>query len=46
VDDTDVFLFMHSFPDINSREPMKARFYEGELWGRELELGLMPMIEK
>ena len=25
---------------------MKARFYEGELWKRELEHKLMPMIEK
>lgn len=25
---------------------MKAKFYEGELWKRELEPLLMPMIEK
>ncbi len=25
---------------------MKAKFYEGELWKRELEQILMPMIEK
>ena len=29
-----------------SREPMKAKFYEGELWKRELEAILMPMIER
>jgi hypothetical protein len=23
---------MRGFPDLPSREPMKARFYEGELW--------------
>jgi hypothetical protein len=46
VDDPDVFFFMRGFPDINLREPMKARFYEGELWKRELEPVLMPMIEK
>lgn len=46
VDDPDVFFFMRGFPDIKSREPMKAKFYEGELWKRELEQVLMPMIEK
>ena len=25
---------------------MKAKFYEGELWKRELESVLMPMIER
>ena len=25
---------------------MKAKFYEGELWKRELENVLMPMLEK
>jgi hypothetical protein len=25
---------------------MKAQFYEGELWKRELEQTLMPMIDK
>jgi hypothetical protein len=37
---------MRGFPDLLSREPMKARFYEGELWKRELEPVLMPMLEK
>lgn len=37
---------MRGFPDINLREPMKAKFCEGELWKRELEPLLMPMIEK
>ena len=37
---------MRGFPDLASREPMKAKFYEGELWKRELENVLMPMIEK
>jgi hypothetical protein len=46
VEDPDTFFFMRSFPDIQSREPMKARFYEGELWKGELENVLMPMIEK
>lgn len=46
LDDADTFFFMRGFPDLPSREPMKAKFYEGELWKRELENLLMPMIEK
>jgi len=46
VEDPDTFFFMRGFPDLESREPMKARFYEGELWKRELESVLMPMIDK
>jgi hypothetical protein len=37
---------MRGFPDLASRVPMKAKFYEVELWKRELENVLMPMIEK
>jgi hypothetical protein len=29
-----------------SREPMTAQFSEGELWKKELEGVLMPMLEK
>jgi heme-degrading monooxygenase HmoA len=46
IEDPDVFFFMRGFPDLASREPMKAKFYEGELWKRELEPVLMPMLEK
>jgi heme-degrading monooxygenase HmoA len=46
IEDPDIFFFMRGFPDLESREPMKAKFYEGELWKRELENLLMPMIEK
>lgn len=46
IEDPDVFFFMRGFPDLASREPMKAKFYEGELWKRELEQTLMPMIDK
>ena len=46
IEDPDTFFFMRGFPDLESREPMKAKFYEGELWKRELEHVLMPMIEK
>ena len=46
VEDPDTFFFMRGFPDMASREPMKAKFYEGELWKTELEQVLMPMLEK
>jgi len=46
VEDDDTFFFMRGFPDLASREPMKARFYEGDLWKTELEHVLMPMLEK
>jgi hypothetical protein len=46
VDDPDTFFFMRGFPDLASREPMRARFYEGALWTTELEHVLMPMLER
>ena len=46
VEDPDVFFFMRGFSALASREPMKAKFYEGELWKSELENILMPMLEK
>ena len=46
IEDPDTFFFMRAFPDLESRDPMKAKFYEGELWKRELEQKLMPMIDK
>src|SRR5580658_1615865 len=46
VEDPETFFFMRGFPDVASREPMKARFYEGELWKRELENILLPMLDR
>jgi hypothetical protein len=46
VEDPDVFFFMRGFPDVASREPMKAKFYEGQLWKEELESIMLPMLEK
>jgi hypothetical protein len=46
VEDPDTFFWMRGFPDITSREPMKAKFYEGELWKGELENILLPMLDK
>jgi hypothetical protein len=45
IEDSETFFFMRGFPDLDSREPMKAKFYEGELWKRELESILMPMLD-
>jgi NIPSNAP len=45
VEDPNTFFFMRGFPDLLSREPMKAKFYEGELWKSELENVLLPMLE-
>ena len=46
VEDPDTFFFMRGFPDLASRDPMKAQFYEGPLWKNELEAILLPMLEK
>jgi hypothetical protein len=46
VEDPDTFFFMRGFPDLASREPLKAKFYDGDLWKSELEGVLMPMIDK
>src|SRR5215472_6033633 len=46
IEDPDTFFFMRGFPDLPSREPMKAQFYEGQLWKRELEQVLMPMLDR
>jgi hypothetical protein len=46
VEDPDTFFFMRGFPDLPSRELMKAKFYEGALWKQELERVVMPMLEK
>jgi NIPSNAP len=46
VEDPDVFFFMRRFPDLASRDSLKAKFYEGALWKNELESVLMPMLDK
>jgi hypothetical protein len=46
VENPDTFFFMRGFPDLASREPLKTSFYDGDLWKRELEHVLMPMIDK
>jgi hypothetical protein len=46
IEDPDLFFFMRGFPDLESRDPMKARFYEGKLWKDELEGILLPLLDK
>jgi hypothetical protein len=46
VEDPDTFFFMRGFPDLESREPMKAGFYESPLWKNELEGIVMPMLDE
>jgi len=46
VEEAEAFFFMRGFPDLASGEPMKARFYEGELRKREPDHILMPMLEE
>jgi hypothetical protein len=46
VEEPDTFFFMRGFPDLAAREPMKALFYESDLWKGELEKIMMPMIDK
>jgi heme-degrading monooxygenase HmoA len=31
IEDLDTLFFMRGFPDLASREPMKAKFYQGDL---------------
>ena len=45
IEDPDCFFFMRGFPDLVSRDALKASFYEGDLWKRELERILMPMLD-
>ena len=46
IEDADTFFFMRAFPNLESRGPMKDSFYEGELWKKELERKLLPMLER
>ncbi len=45
IEDADVFFFMRGFPDVESRDPLKAKFYEGELWKTQLEAIMLPLLE-
>jgi hypothetical protein len=45
VEDDDIFFFMRGFPDYETRDSMKEKFYQGKLWKEKLEKLLMPMLE-
>ena len=45
LENPDVFVFLRSFPTLETRDEMKTAFYEGDLWKNELEGIAMPMIE-
>jgi hypothetical protein len=45
IEDPDTFFFIRGFPNLASREPMMAKFYEGDLWRTELENFSMSMLE-
>jgi len=36
---------MLGFRDLASREPLKAKFYDSDLWECEFETMLMPILE-
>ena len=46
LDDADTFFFMRGFSNLESRQAMRDRFYQSELWTGELEHTLLPMLEK
>ncbi|HEY2471384.1 MAG TPA: NIPSNAP family protein [Terracidiphilus sp.] len=46
VEDPDTVFFMRGFPDLASRESLKAKFYDSDLWKNDLENVLIPMLEK
>jgi hypothetical protein len=45
LESADTFVFLRAFPSLEDRDQMKAAFYEGDLWKKELESILMPMID-
>jgi hypothetical protein len=46
VEEPDTFFFMRGFPDLASRDRLKAKFYHSELWKEDLEKVLLPILEK
>jgi len=45
LENPNAFVWLRAFPSLQARDEMKAAFYEGELWTRELEAIAMPMLE-
>ena len=45
VENPNKFVFLRSFPSLEERERMRDGFYGGELWKKELEPIVMPLLE-
>jgi len=45
IENPNKFVWLRSFPSLETREEMRNAFYEGELWKNELEAIAMPMLE-
>ena len=45
VENPNKFVFLRSFPSLETREQMKNDFYGGEIWKNELEGLAMPMLD-
>ena len=45
LEDPDVLFFMRGFPNLESRDVMKTKFYEGPFFKQELEPILLPLLE-
>jgi hypothetical protein len=45
VENDESFVFLRGFSDMKARETVKASFYKGRLWRKELKDVLMPMLE-
>jgi hypothetical protein len=41
----DTFVWLRAFPSLDSRDRIKAAFYEGKEWKEELEAIAMPMLD-
>ena len=46
LEDSDTFFWMRGFPDAIARDKMRNEFYEGEIWKNELQVVLLPILEK
>ena len=45
VENPNRFVFLRSFPSLEKREPIKDAFYDSDLWTKELEPIMMPLID-
>ena len=45
VENPNAFVFLRAFPSLEARDSMKDAFYGSDLWTKELEAILMPLID-